>query len=189
MDTYTDNDFIEGFRQNNQSLLNVFYKMHFASIQQLIVLNGGDAQEAKDIYQEGIIVIYEKILDNKLVLTSSLKTYLYSICRNLWLKQLSRKSKYVGNLNDSDDFFAIEPDDAQWMEEEIKQFDGMKQALLSLGEPCQSLINDYYFNHLSMADLTNKYNYTNTDNTKNQKYKCMNRLKKLFFELYIPPVK
>lgn len=189
MDTYSDNEFIEGFKQSDQRMLNAFYKLHFASIQQLVILNGGDSQEAKDVYQEGIIVLYEKILDNKLVLTSSLKTYLYSICRNLWLKQLQRKSKFTSSIADNEAYHPIADEDVLLIEEEMKQFDGMKLAMENIGEPCYSLINDFYFNQLSMADLTLKYNYTNADNTKNQKYKCMNRLKKIFFELYIPPVK
>jgi hypothetical protein len=107
----------------------------------------------------------------------------------LWLKQLQRKSKFTSSIADNEAYHPIADEDVLLIEEEMKQFDGMKLAMENIGEPCYSLINDFYFNQLSMADLTLKYNYTNADNTKNQKYKCMNRLKKIFFELYIPPVK
>lgn len=182
--TYSDIEFIDGIKQDNQALLNVFYKMHFNSIHHLVIQNGGDEQEAKDVYQEGVIVLYEKIRDNKLVLTSSLKTFLYSICRNLWLKQLDRKEKFGGKLDDHEEFFVVEEEEEHDLHDELNQYDGMKHAMLKLGEPCKSLITDYYINDLSMHQMTEKFGYTNADNTKNQKYKCMNRLKKLFFELY-----
>jgi len=60
----------------------------------------------------------------------------------------------------------------------------MKDAMIKLGEPCKSLITDFYINDLNMQTMTEKFGYTNADNTKNQKYKCMNRLKRYFFELY-----
>ena len=182
--THSDSDFINGIKHDNQALLNVFYKMHFNSVHHLVIQNGGDEQEAKDVYQEGVIVLYEKIRDNKLVLTSSLKTFLYSICRNLWLKQLQRKEKYIGKLEEHEEFFIVEEEEVKDFNDESNQFEGMKQAMIKLGEPCKSLITDYYINDLSMHQMTEKFGYTNADNTKNQKYKCMNRLKKLFFELY-----
>lgn len=181
---YSDNEIIEGIRQNNQVVLHAFYKMHFGSIHHLVIQNGGDEQEAKDVYQDGVIVLYEKIRDNKLELSSSLKTFLYSICRNLWLKQLDRKEKYVGKIEDHEEFFVVEEEEAKDLHDEIKRHEGMRQSLEMLGEPCKSLITDYYINDLSMQQMTSKFGYTNADNTKNQKYKCMNRLKKYFFELY-----
>jgi predicted DNA-binding protein YlxM (UPF0122 family) len=60
----------------------------------------------------------------------------------------------------------------------------MAQALNQLGEPCRTLLEDYYFQDLSMQLITEKFGYTNADNAKNQKYKCLMRLKKLFFSLY-----
>lgn len=181
---YSDNEIIEGIRQNNQAVLHAFYKMHFGSIHHLVVQNGGDEQEAKDVYQDGVIVLYEKIRDNKLALSSSLKTFLYSICRNLWLKQLDRKDKHVGKIEDQEEFFVVEEEEVKDMQDEINRHEGMKLALDKLGEPCKSLITDYYINDLNMQQMTAKFGYTNADNTKNQKYKCMNRLKKYFFELY-----
>ena len=63
------------------------------------------------------------------------------------------------------------------------QFDKMKIALESLGEPCKTIIQDYYMHSLSMQDICEKFGYTNSDNAKTQKYKCLQRLKKLFFQV------
>ena len=53
-----------------------------------------------------------------------------------------------------------------------------------LGEPCRTLLEDFYIKASSMQDITEKFGYTNADNAKNQKYKCLMRLKKMFFAAY-----
>jgi DNA-directed RNA polymerase specialized sigma24 family protein len=60
----------------------------------------------------------------------------------------------------------------------------MDRALKSLGEPCKSLLEGYYLQKMDMQTLASEFGYTNSDNAKNQKYKCLMRLKKLFFAQY-----
>jgi DNA-directed RNA polymerase specialized sigma24 family protein len=60
----------------------------------------------------------------------------------------------------------------------------MDRALKSLGEPCKSLLEGYYLQKMDMQALAAEFGYTNSDNAKNQKYKCLMRLKKLFFAQY-----
>jgi len=60
----------------------------------------------------------------------------------------------------------------------------MEMALQRLGEPCRGLLEAYYLQKRNMQDIADDYGYTNADNAKNQKYKCLVRLKKLFFAQY-----
>ena len=60
----------------------------------------------------------------------------------------------------------------------------MDRALNSLGEPCKSLLEAFYMEKKSMDQIALIFGYTNADNAKNQKYKCLMRLKKLFFSQY-----
>jgi DNA-directed RNA polymerase specialized sigma24 family protein len=102
----------------------------------------------------------------------------------LWLKKLTEKSRYSSaSINDSDAFLNL-LSDAAVIDENDQKFTTMAQALNQLGEPCRTLLEDYYFQDLSMQLITEKFGYTNADNAKNQKYKCLMRLKKLFFSLY-----
>jgi hypothetical protein len=51
-----------------------------------------------------------------------------------------------------------------------------------LGEPCKTIIEEFYLNSRSMQEICEQFGYTNADNAKTQKYKCLQRLKKLFFK-------
>ena len=178
MQYQTDQLLISGIKNGDNKALELLYKSHFKPINFLVLNNNGTEDEAKDIYQEAVILFYEKMKDNSFELTCSIATYLYAICKRLWLRKLSAKSKYVADLYENEKYEEVEVNTQT--ENEI-QFQQMNTALLSLGEPCKTIIEDYYIHNLSMNAIADKFGYTNADNAKNQKYKCLQRLKKLFF--------
>jgi len=181
----SDDAIIEGIRMDDERALAYLYKLHYPMISHFILSNSGSDDEAKDVYQEGIIIFYEKIRDNSLVLTCQIKTYIYSVCRRLWLKRLAEKGRYTTSMDDADDYLTLEEDVPQ-QEENERQFGLMSDALDKIGEPCRSLLEDYYLRMQNMQEITDKFGYTNTDTAKNQKYKCLQRLKKIFFTAYKP---
>ncbi len=178
---------MEGIRHDDERALAYLYKLYYPMIAHFILNNSGTEDEAKDIYQEGVIVFYEKIKGNTLDLHCQIKTYLYSVCRRLWLKRLTEKGRFVMNVDESEDYLPVEEDTAHHEEQE-KQFGVMGESLEQLGEPCRSLLEDFYIKTQNMQVITEKYGYTNSDTAKNQKYKCLQRLKKLFFTTYKPGV-
>ncbi|WP_316839954.1 sigma-70 family RNA polymerase sigma factor [Pedobacter gandavensis] len=178
----TDREVVLGILNDSEDTLNKLYTGYFPMVLQFILNNNGDEDDAKDVYQEGIIVLYNKIKGGNFELSSKLKTYIYSVCRRIWLKKLSQESRKTNNVSDFEDIMAVEVDLEQH-EEKDQQFDKMNDALLHLGEPCKTIIQDFYINGLSMQDICEKFGYTNTDNAKTQKYKCLQRLKKLFFQV------
>jgi RNA polymerase sigma factor (sigma-70 family) len=177
----TDREVVLGILNNSDDALNKLYIGYFPMVLQFILNNNGDEDDAKDVYQEGIIVLYNKIKGGDFELSSKLKTYIYSVCRRIWLKKLAQQSKKTNNISDFEDIVSIDVD-IEDHEQKEEQFDKMQSALLHLGEPCKTIIQDFYLNNLSMQDISEKFGYTNTDNAKTQKYKCMQRLKKLFFQ-------
>lgn len=180
---FSDEALLAGIRNEDEAALSYLYKDHFPMILHFVQNNNGSDDEAKDIYQEAVIIFYEKIRDGGLELNCQIKTYLYSVCRRLWLKRLALKNRFAGVISESDTFVEVEEDLAAADEQEEK-FNKMGEALCLLGEPCKTLLEDFYIQDLSMQTITEKLGYTNADNTKNQKYKCLMRLKKLFFGIY-----
>jgi RNA polymerase sigma factor (sigma-70 family) len=180
---YSDTDIIDGIRQNNQRVLADVYKKYYQMIVHLILQNSGTEQDAKDIYQEAMMIFFEKIQQENFMLTCQVKTFVYSICRRLWLKRLKEKSRYVGKIDDFEEFIPFEKNDLN-EEDNEKRFEIAEESLSLLGEPCNTILIDFYINHFSMQQITDKMGYTNAENAKTQKYKCLQRLKKLFFERY-----
>lgn len=178
--TPTDNEVILGILNNSESVLKRLYLAYFPMVLQLIINNSGDADDAKDIYQETIIILYNKIKNGDFELSSKLKTYIYSVSRRLWLKRLAQLNRYGGDIKDFEEFLAVD-DDAERNNERDILFNKMGDALNQLGEPCRTIIEDFYIKNRSMKEICEDFGYTNADNAKTQKYKCLQRLKKLFF--------
>lgn len=176
----SDDVYLEGIRNQNEKVLSALYKLHFSAIAGFVINNNGTVEEAKDIYQEAFMIFYQKVLEGNLNLTCQIKTFLYSICRKLWLQKLYQKKRFAGQVLETERFIETESLTEECIEQE-KRFEVMEQALVALGEPCRTLLEDFYFANLSMDDISGKFGYTNTDTAKNQKYKCLQRLKKLFF--------
>lgn len=147
----------------------------------LICSNSGTEQEAKDIYQEAVIAFYERAQQPGFELTCKIKTYLYAVCRRLWLKRLAEKKRFSISIPETETFQGV---DAEMDAAEVGEanFKRMSESLHALGEPCKSIIEDFYIHNFSMEIISEKFGYTSADNAKNQKYKCLQRLRKLFFE-------
>lgn len=176
----TDATILAGVARGDAGSLERLYSEYFPMIRNMVVQNNGTEEEAKDIFQEAVIVLYDKAKQHDFELTSQLKTYIYSVCRRLWLKQLGSKARTFVDVAAYEDSIAAE-DDLVRHEEKDLQFAMMEQALDELGEPCGTIIRDFYIANLSMQEICEKFGYTNADNAKTQKYKCLQRLKKLFF--------
>lgn len=181
MTYYFDELIISDIRKNGEKALRELYKMHYPMIVKLVCSNSGTEQDARDIYQEAVIAFYERVRQDDFRLTCKIKTYLYAVCRRLWLKRLHEKKRFHGNIEEHESFLGIEEEMTD-IEARERDFERMGQALEGLGEPCKSIIREFYINDLSMEAISEKFGYTNADNAKNQKYKCLQRLRKLFFK-------
>lgn len=177
----SEEEIIIAIRNGDDQVLKKLYRQHYQLIAKMVINNGGSLQEAKDIYQESVIIFYEKLQEETFVLSCQIGTFIYSVSRKLWLKQLKLKSRFTGDFDETAEYVEL-----NWNEtlDKEEQYQSMHTALEGMGEPCKSILMDFYMNSASMEDITEKFGYTNTDNAKTQKYKCLKRLKKIFFSHY-----
>jgi RNA polymerase sigma factor (sigma-70 family) len=176
---------LQGLASNDRKAIEAIYKLHYKMVQALIVNNNGTSEDAKDIFQEAIVVLYQKVTTGVFELNCQLKTYLYSVSRRLWLRRLQQQSRYL--LSDTEAEYISVDEDAEDHEQRDLEFTMMERAINSLGEPCKSLLEAFYINKQGMQEIAAAFGYTNADNAKNQKYKCLVRLKKIFFTQYKTP--
>ncbi|MBS1729282.1 MAG: sigma-70 family RNA polymerase sigma factor [Bacteroidetes bacterium] len=183
MPEFSEQTLLKRFAENDSQATEIIYKDHFNMIRHLIQNNNGDHEDAKDIFQEAMIVLYENARTDSFILNCQLKTYLYSICRRLWLKRLQQAGRMTVLTEGIEETTQV--DDAMDHHQRLSaEFALMEKAMNNLGEPCKSLLEAYYLEKKGMDEIADKFGYTNADNAKNQKYKCMIRLKKIFFAHY-----
>jgi RNA polymerase sigma factor (sigma-70 family) len=178
-----EQELLKGLALNDRESVETIYKQHYNMVQTLIVNNNGSIEDAKDIFQEALIVLYEKSKSGTFELNCQIKTYIYSVCRRLWLKRFHQLQKLAPEVENMDEVIPVE-EELEMFEQKNKDFLLMDKAMQNLGEPCKSLLESYYLQKRSMVEIATDFGYTNADNAKNQKYKCLMRLKKMFFEQY-----
>lgn len=168
---------LERLRNRDQETLKVIYKRAYPMVEKYIVSNSGSKADAEDIFQDAFYLFIKKAEQADFSLTSKPDTFLFGISRNLWLKQLTKPKINAAEL---DAEYKTEEDEQDTsMLHKVKR---MKACLLLLGEPCRTIIEQFYFLGTSMKKIAELLNYTNANNAKNQKYKCFVRLKKLVLE-------
>jgi RNA polymerase sigma factor (sigma-70 family) len=174
---------LESLALNDRTVIEGIYRDNYPVIQSFILNNNGNSDEARDIFQEAMIVMYEKAVSGSFELNCQLKTYLYSVCRRLWLKRLQQLQRYGSLVEHVEETVAVD-EDLEFHEKHNADFLIMENALNKIGEPCKSLLEAYYLQKKNMLEIAADFGYTNADNAKTQKYKCLVRLKKLFFAQY-----
>jgi RNA polymerase sigma factor (sigma-70 family) len=176
MQTISDNTLLDNLKNEDNASFEVLYKFYFPSIAAHIAQNFGNAEDAEDIFQEAIIVLLQKIRQENFVLTSSLKTYLFAIARNLWLKRLrDNKSNSIHNFNNYQQetaTFDFELQPGPTKEEKITSW------LTKITENCQRILIAIFFYKEPMSSLMQKMGWKNKHTAANQQYKCIQQVKK-----------
>ncbi len=178
-----DKHLLEGLALNDREVIEAIYRDNYPMVQVLILNNSGNSDEARDIFQEAMIVVYEKAVSGNFELHCLLKTYIYSVCRRLWLKRLQQLQRYGSLIENVEETITVD-EDLEAHEKHNADFVILENAMGKIGEPCKSLLDAYYIQKKNMQEIAVDFGYTNADNAKTQKYKCLVRLKRLFFAQY-----
>ncbi len=178
-----DKFLLEGIAAEDKDAIEKLYKQHYNMVQTMVIANAGTRDDAADLFQETVIVLFEKVKSGNFELSCLLKTFIYSIARRLWLKKLQQQQRYTTQPDGLEEVVPVEDE----IENHLKldnDFAIMELAMNKVGEPCKSLLQAYYLQKKHMNVIAQEFGYTNADNAKTQKYKCLVRLKKLFFAQY-----
>ncbi|MCP4521967.1 MAG: sigma-70 family RNA polymerase sigma factor [Cytophagales bacterium] len=152
----------------------------FPSIERLIINSGGSTEKAQDIFQEALVIFFEKTQDTSFQLSSKISTYLHSVCHNLWRNE-SRNSKNKKStfLTEEKEQLLIAEDDVEAHLEKEEKFGFLDEIMEQLGDKCKQVLSLFYYQKMSMSEIASELNYSNDRSAKNQKFKCLERAKKM----------
>ena len=180
--------------QQTQQKLNKFaaeqWDKSLAYLQGSFSLSRSDCE---DIFQEAFIVLYKKITDGELVLTSSLSTYFIGICRNKAYEKMRGMGKELNIIDDhpsstKDEFEDDRIDRLLALEDDTEDIEARKEAVVreivsKLPPPCDKILWGFYRDGFSMKTLASMYNYKSEGSVKVTKHRCGEKFKARFTEL------
>lgn len=186
--THTDQQILAALAAGDRAVTTQIYNENYPIVSGWLIKNGSSQTDAADLFQEAMVVLYGKAQDKEFKLTSSIGTYLFAISKHLWYKRLQQRGKspvlLLDNTGTDEDEGGIAwEDEINVHHEREAHYEQLNNALDQIGEPCRSLLKAYYHQDKSMQEIAADFGYTNPENAKNQKYKCLTRLRKLFYTM------
>ena len=149
-------------------------------VEKHICINSGSKEEALDIFQDALIILYRKALESNSETNFSIDGFLINTCKLLWSNELRKKKVRTGDETGLD---KIEfEDEIQLQLEKENKFKTIENALQKLGEKCKTILELFYYKGLSMDSIAKKIGFKTVESAKAQKYKCLESARKLALE-------
>jgi RNA polymerase sigma factor (sigma-70 family) len=169
---YIEESLLEGIRLHDSDTLEYIYKKFYPSVKGFVTNNSGTDDDARDVFQEAIIVIYRKVNDKDFVITCSFKTYVYAIIKNLWLKELEKRRTGDVKLNVGSEFvLADEPLERSFYDPKSERFKLYQKHFLTLSEDCQKVLR-LFFAKQSLEEISQVMGFGSEKYAKKRKFQC-----------------
>lgn len=172
----TDQDIVNLIRDNKYSPAMKSLYAYLPVVKKFVLKNNGTRQEAEDIFQEGLVIFCNKVNKPDFLLSCNINTYVYSVCKLLWLDELKKKNKAIKN-----DFLPLTDEHLEGSItadiEDDKPLKQAQEAVMKLGQKCKELLELFYFKKLSMKEIAKKLGFASEKGAKNQKYRCIEKAK------------
>ena len=137
---------------------------------------GMPEDEAVDIYQAAFVILYENIVQGKTEnVSSSPATYVFGIAKNLALKKFKSNERHLNHQQRIQWYLEEEEDSSE--EEQQDSSQQVARALEQMKEPCKSLLSLFYYDNLSLEQISQRLDYKNKEVVKSQKVRCLAYLK------------
>ncbi len=163
-------DFIKGIKNRDNRILKIIYKEHFTLIKSFIIKNSGTIDDARDVFQEAIIVIYRYTKKDNFKINCSFETFLYSICRTIWLNNLRNKKIRSNKLDDIREYITFTATDDDQIEESA-EYKLYQKHFQKLGDECKKLLQLFY-DKVPYKEIAKRMNYSSIGLVKKKKFKC-----------------
>ena len=168
---------IDKLKRFDRETFENLYRFHFPWIARSIIKEGGDKQIARDVFQNALIVMLERIHSDDFKLTCISGTYLNSVSINIW-RNLRRKSAQKAIEVEISDYDCNYTQTIRF-EEIPEEYDRVASILEKIEDPCKSLLENFYLKGLSWDAIAEKMGYASAGSARNQKYKCIERIKRI----------
>ncbi len=151
---------------DRQLLFMNLYKSTFPIVAKYVSRMGGNLDEAKDVFQDALLVYYEKIHLTETPLNNAIG-YLFGTAKNLWLKRYGQSSPSL----------PLDQVDIALTTEESPSSARLFRFLEIAGRKCLELLKSFYYDQMSLQEIADEYGYSGVRSTTVQKFKCLEKVR------------
>lgn len=177
----TDGELIQrlGQAEAMDSAIRHLYRANYETLSRYVINNGGSSDDAQDVFQEVILSFINLVAQNRFRGEASIKTFLFSLNRNIWLNELKKRGRsQQREINYEKDSIQVEKTAAKLIEHR-QASTALMDSLARLGDTCRQILVAFYFENKSMKEILSTLHYENEQVVRNKKYKCLKKLEEL----------
>lgn len=142
------------------------YLDHFPEVARYIARKGGNLMDARDTFQEALVIYYEKVMVKKEAPKTNSGAYLFGITRHLWSKRCREKQRFIS--------LSIQ-DRPEVPEKHVTN--RLLHILEKSGEKCMELLQSFYYENLSMKNMADRFGFVSERSATVQKFKCLEKIR------------
>jgi len=174
MRTYREEQLIEGIRDHNSEILEYVYRTFFPVIESYIVHNNGNHEQAEDVFQEAMIIVYDRIRSRGLTLSCKFGTYIYAVCKNIWIQERKKYLLHTEKLRRQPlEVHEPGPEEDPLLARHLeKLFD---HHFGQLSEDCRKILT-MFFKDYPIEEIRRRMNYKDIHHAADRKYRCKKSL-------------
>ena len=164
---------LRGILDNDHAVLRGIYRDGFAAVERFVKKNKGTTEDARDLFQEGIVFVFRKLQRGEVIqLTADFTHYLFGVCRMRWFNKLRKKTP-VG-VTDETNITSVEENDYAEEFLSARKWRLFQRKMTDLTEECRRVL-DMLFNGRTGREIARALDYTE-DYAKRKKYRCKRTL-------------
>lgn len=173
--TFSDDQLLEGIRAGDHQVLKQVYDLYLPGVAYFVKTNSGSQADALDVFQDGLVVLYKKLLPGDFVLTSTLKTYLQAVCRRIWMnKRTKTKGVFKVEITEEETNTVLDTSTETLIEKEERE-SVFREYFFQLGKDCQQILS-FAFSGIKMKEIAKKMGIASEGAARKKKFKCQQRL-------------
>ena len=178
---FPDSELVDNLRGGKRmdETIKTIYRNHFNSLSWYVMNNSGSRQDAEDVFQEVVVTFIDLVQKDKFRGESTVKTFLYSLNRHVWLNELKRRGRALAREEKYEkEQERTSPDSSHFIADREGKAEVMR-LMGELGETCRKILLLYYYENLSMKEILDATEYENEQVVRNKKYKCLKQLEQM----------
>jgi DNA-directed RNA polymerase specialized sigma24 family protein len=161
------------FQTNETAIFKQLYRQCFPKVAYMVKALGGNQLEAEDIFQESLVILYEKVMQEDLQLRTNPQAYLLGIAKHLWVRTQKANAHLIT-------FSQLERQmvlPASFHEAPAPSKLNVFRLLSVAGKKCMDLLQAFYYQHLSANQLASDFGFSSARSATAQKYKCLEKIR------------
>ena len=163
---------------NNNAALNHLYKTALPKIIRFITRNNGDEEEAKDIFQDAVVALFNTVRLGKFNDEGDVTGFLYFVSRNLWINRIKKKDQHK-RIKDTE-LWTTNETPVTFLIKEEKQV-AIEELMNQMGSQCKELLKYTLHDKLNMKEVAEKMGFAGETVAKTTHYRCKQKLAALIF--------